>query len=159
MDPTYNIVWGFSRGAEEHPRFGKLVPARAARRFPGEVFETLMKLLQVCADFGPGRVGGELTPQETTRCWNAWREGWCQRELRPEQARKGAAKRSSIFNAFVWNRYGSSQFAKAVLRVGTGITGSGESGVAAEHVTSAGSARGVLGEALQPGGPYECSPT
>ena len=39
--------------------------------------------------------------------------------------------------------------------MGTSITGSGESGVAAEHAASAGSARGVLCEALQPGGAAE----
>ena len=155
MDLTYNILCGFSRGAVEHPRLGMLMPARAVRRYPGQVFETLMELFEVRADFGPGRVGVELTPEETTRCWNAWREGWCQRELRADQARKGAAKRSSIFNAFVWKQDGSTQFAKAMLQVGTSITGSGESGVAAEHATSAGSARGVLGEALQPGGAAE----
>eukprot|EP00812_Abedinium_dasypus_P011282 NODE_484_length_1531_cov_4.577236.p1 GENE.NODE_484_length_1531_cov_4.577236~~NODE_484_length_1531_cov_4.577236.p1 ORF type:complete len:414 (+),score=26.34 NODE_484_length_1531_cov_4.577236:171-1412(+) len=155
MDLTYNILCGFSRGAAEHPRFGILMPAQAVRRYPGQVLETLTELLQVRADFGPVRVAVELTPEETTCCWNAWKEWWCQRELRAHQVRKGAAKRSSIFNAFVWKQYGSTQFAKAMLQVGTSITGSGESGVAAEHAASAGSARGVLCEALQPGGAAE----
>ena len=136
-------LYGFAWGAEEHLRFGLLASENS--RLPGEVFLVMQELLRVRARHAPGRASGELSYEDTCACWNAWRAEWYSRELRPDQRRKSSSQRSSIFNAFVRARFGSTQFAKAVLRVGVHVMptrrATGEGGVfggggAAEHAST-----------------------